>query len=553
LEADAEQWVRLGFGGFFLTSVAPDWSADVWAADGEPWTIGASDRTFQQVKRGNARCRELGAEVFLTMSFGRRFEWFNDTAWPHIGQKFRQFALFARDTGCAGVAIDIEYIHEQYHFTWPGYTYEGYNRRRLVETICARMTALARALYEEFPELVLLTLPEGTAGLGGVIQAAWIEEAARRRAPGGVHLCTEYSYRRPNLRFLFAHAWLCHRVIASMLSESGRRYWRERCSLAQGLWPLGDDPDDYHGAAPSVEEFRQAFAASLMTARRYNWVYSHDYRPFLLGRNLDKYTGPANLNDYLRVVRERRLVGDTKYVGLARELRQAVLRDYSADLGVSVVATFAGPREEGEVGLMPTAVLAPSEQAPLQPLLWDLRRRLHEGEEVDRRACLGTETEWNLIGPFDNAGGRGHATVYPPEQELNLAAEYAGLGARVRWQRHAPPPRQASVDLARVFKPAEHACAYALAWIHSPQPRAVQVRLGANDTCKLWVNNLLVFENPNDGRIILDKDVVPVSLPAGASPVLLKVGNLRLDWGFIFRLTDSQGRPLPDVKLRPAP
>jgi hypothetical protein len=451
------------------------------------------------------------------------------------------------------VAIDIEYIHEQYHFTWPGYTYDGYTRRQLVETIRARMTAVACALYEEFPDLVLLTLPEGTVGLGGVIQAAWIEEAARRQAPGGVHLCTEYSYRRPNLRFMFAHAWLCHRLFDSMLSEPGRRYWRGRCGIAQGLWPFGDDPDDYHGAAPGVEEFRQAFAASLMTARRYNWVYSHDHRPFMLGRSLEKYTGAAKLADYLQVIRERRPVADGKYVGLARELRQAVLRDYSTDLGVGVVATFAGPREEGEVGLMPTAVLAPSAHVPLQPALWDLRRRVHEGEEVDLRGILHTHTQWNLIGPFDNAGGRGHATAYPPEREFNLAADYEGLSGEVRWQRHTPTSRQASVNLAQVFKPADNACAYALAWIHSQQPRAAQIRLGANDTCRLWINRQLVFEDPNDGRIILDKDVVPVTLPAGASPVLLKVCNRRLDWGFIFRLTDAEGRPMSDVELRLVP
>jgi hypothetical protein len=39
--ADAQEWQRHGVNAFFLDFVARNWSSDVWAADGEPWTIGA--------------------------------------------------------------------------------------------------------------------------------------------------------------------------------------------------------------------------------------------------------------------------------------------------------------------------------------------------------------------------------------------------------------------------------------------------------------------------------------------------------------------------------
>src|SRR5689334_2556387 len=45
--ADAEEWQRHGINAFFLDDVARDWSSDIWSTDGEPWTIGASDKTFQ--------------------------------------------------------------------------------------------------------------------------------------------------------------------------------------------------------------------------------------------------------------------------------------------------------------------------------------------------------------------------------------------------------------------------------------------------------------------------------------------------------------------------
>ena len=47
ITADAEEWKKRGVDGFFLDFVARNWSTDVWAIDGEPWTIGASDKTLR--------------------------------------------------------------------------------------------------------------------------------------------------------------------------------------------------------------------------------------------------------------------------------------------------------------------------------------------------------------------------------------------------------------------------------------------------------------------------------------------------------------------------
>ena len=59
--ADAQAWQQHGINAFFLDYVARDWSSDIWATDGEPWTIGASDKTFQKTKQATAVARRLGA------------------------------------------------------------------------------------------------------------------------------------------------------------------------------------------------------------------------------------------------------------------------------------------------------------------------------------------------------------------------------------------------------------------------------------------------------------------------------------------------------------
>ena len=81
LEADAEAWVAHGVTAFFLDFIAREWSSDIWARDGKPWTIGESDESFQAAKRANAKCAALGAETFLKVSFDNYFEWFNDLMW----------------------------------------------------------------------------------------------------------------------------------------------------------------------------------------------------------------------------------------------------------------------------------------------------------------------------------------------------------------------------------------------------------------------------------------------------------------------------------------
>jgi hypothetical protein len=233
--ADAREWQQRGVNAFFLDYVARDWSSDIWAADGEPWTIGESDKTFQKTKQATSVARKIGSEVFLKVAFDHPFEWFNDTAWKQIENNFRQMAIFARDSGCHGMAVDIEYIGQQYDYNWSGYDYKGYTRADLFKKVRERMTRVGHLLYDEFPDMIFLTFPECGLNLGTLIQVAWIEEAARRHAPGGVHYCMEHTYRNPNLRYMLAYGAQCNELFHRLLTARAWSYWRERCSIAAGV------------------------------------------------------------------------------------------------------------------------------------------------------------------------------------------------------------------------------------------------------------------------------------------------------------------------------
>jgi hypothetical protein len=47
------------------------------------------------------------------------------------------------------------------------------------------------------------------------------------------------------------------------------------------------------------------------------------------------------------------------------------------------------------------------------------------GGSVDLVAQFGFITQWKLIGPFDNTGGIGFQTAYPPEKKIDLTAKIA--------------------------------------------------------------------------------------------------------------------------------
>ena len=81
----------------------------------------------------------------------------------------------------------------------------------------------------------------------------------------------------------------------------------------------------------------------------------------------------------------------------------------------------------------------------------------------------------------------------------------------------------------------------------------MQLRSGSNDTLKMWVDGTQVLSYDSERDAVIDNDITPVRLKAGWTPVLLKVSNTEMNWGFYFRVSDEKGNTLRDVKyaLRP--
>jgi len=168
-------------------------------------------------------------------------------------------------------------------------------------------------------------------------------------------------------------------------------------------------------------------------------------------------------------------------------------------------------------------------------------------------AELGLAGDWMLIGPFDNENMTGHDRPYPPENTLDMKATYQGKTGPVRWWKHANPAWDGYIDLARLMKPSDWTCAYALCYVTAPRETKAQLRAGSNDSLIVWLGGRKVLDRKVERAATMDDDIVEVTIPAGTTPILLKVCQTKGNWGFYFRITDASGQPLRGVRFSAQP
>lgn len=168
----------------------------------------------------------------------------------------------------------------------------------------------------------------------------------------------------------------------------------------------------------------------------------------------------------------------------------------------------------------------------------------------------GFINEWLLCGPFDNLGMDGHDRAYPPEVEIDLAATYSGKNdAVVSWKPNRTPKWSGYVDFLNEFTDTDWTCAYAVCWVAVEDgPKEVKFRVGSNDSIKVFLNGVELWNNKVHRTASVDQDVIPVTLPQGISTVLLKIGQTGAGWGFYFRITEPDSLVVPSgVKISATP
>jgi hypothetical protein len=172
----------------------------------------------------------------------------------------------------------------------------------------------------------------------------------------------------------------------------------------------------------------------------------------------------------------------------------------------------------------------------------------HFGQNVDLPRHFGFITKWHVVGPFDNREKKGLAVAYPPESSLDFAASYAGKDSHVKWHEFTTNDPYGQVDLNRAVGKHLGAVAYAAAEFVSDRDRDVELRLGTENACKLWLNGKLLLESEvYHSFSSMDQFVGRGAMKAGRNLILLKVcQNEQTEdwaqvWQFQLRVCDAAG------------
>jgi hypothetical protein len=166
------------------------------------------------------------------------------------------------------------------------------------------------------------------------------------------------------------------------------------------------------------------------------------------------------------------------------------------------------------------------------------------GEPTDVAEVLGFVRRWKVSGEFDNAGGVGFATPYPPE-------EGGAVPAAADWKPVASSHKHGEIDLNAAVATKKGVLAYALAEVELPAAGQAEVRIGSPCAVVVWVNGRQVMAHEiYHASEAIDQYVAAAEFRQGANTVLVKCCQNEQtepwagEWKFQLRITDSLGRPL---------
>jgi hypothetical protein len=182
------------------------------------------------------------------------------------------------------------------------------------------------------------------------------------------------------------------------------------------------------------------------------------------------------------------------------------------------------------------------------------------GVKIDVPKHFGFLMNWHVIGPFDNTKREGFDTVFPPEKEIKLDANYEGKpednGAKrmIKWQAYESKHEQGKLDFNKPLGMLKQTTAYAYTTFNAPEARDAEIRLGCKNGWKVWLNGELLFGRDEYHRgAQMDQYKLKAKLKKGNNTILVKccqneqTENWTVEWEFQLRVCDATGTAIAQV------
>lgn len=485
--------------------------------------------------RNIASLRKAGVtENFLGVSFNQ------DGAWPspetllsesfarNMSVQFGALGRVAREVGFRGVCIDVEYPYPRYELSNPIYTYSGYTADELLEAAYKEGRRSMAALLDEFPEAVIIVLPGElrTRPIARKFMLGMLDLMAERDAPGGLHLGTEYTYCLSDPLSTIAASRSEDPAIGLLSSKRTADYWRRRCTMAPGVWPLHmvETEAQNYPVQPwerEAADLRDQMAQLRAVAKRYIWSFTGTPVWYI-------HTPELEIN-----------------YGLKKQsfkLPDIILRDWHSIL------------EE-------RPVLPPS--SPWAGVVEQVKR-FDQGALTGEELCdaFGTPGRWWVLGILSNPRTQpAFADRRALDQPVESHRVHHGRDGAVRWFAYDNLDPRGITDSRRIFdwRNTDFASAHFVTFVHSPERRRALLHVGWDDGILIKLSGKTVFDQmdyPLRGKGILYLDKyrfekhIPITLEKGRNRLAVTSVNSRGAWVFTLRITDERGVPFPDVHFR---
>jgi hypothetical protein len=185
-----------------------------------------------------------------------------------------------------------------------------------------------------------------------------------------------------------------------------------------------------------------------------------------------------------------------------------------------------------------------------------------ERAQALRASDAGRIKRWLVLAPIPLASGQSGAEgldveQIPGEASLRPIAgdTVSAASGELRW-REATLDQDYKIDFHKIIGSEPTQCvAFAACYIRSDtQHRGLEMLVGSDDHCKVYLNGKLVHKHTGGRPLALDEDAVPdVTLSAGLNVVVFKVVNESMGWQGSIRFTDAAGDPVRGIKVRLSP
>lgn len=171
---------------------------------------------------------------------------------------------------------------------------------------------------------------------------------------------------------------------------------------------------------------------------------------------------------------------------------------------------------------------------------------------------------WCLTGPFENIEGSGFIVDYPVEQKVFNSNEVFTDkdGISIPWVKYVVKSNRGQIYFDDYLNGKNgYSVYYANTFIQVPTSRTVQLRMARTAPMKIWVDDQLVFSNPDKVAYAFDNEIIEVNLSAGTHRLLIKNASAPKRTAtsnyyfadsyqdkFAIRITDTHGILFSDIQ-----